>query len=87
LHQFHRVTYPSHTSEKRSCVCFYLHQVRCKTGSPSNNGRPLLMSDLIYARPYQVKDNFGRDWPGEWVPMPGTALRAVDQHPALVASG
>jgi hypothetical protein len=26
------------------------------------------MSDLIYARPYQVKDNFGRDWPGEWVP-------------------
>jgi hypothetical protein len=23
------------------------------------------ISDLIYYRPYQIKDNFGRDWPGE----------------------
>lgn len=43
----------------------FVHQVRCKTGSVYNNGRPLLISDLIYGRPYQVKDNFGRDWPGK----------------------
>jgi hypothetical protein len=45
------------------CCCFWL-QVRCRTGVPFNNGRPLRISDLIYARPYQIKDNFGQDWPG-----------------------
>jgi hypothetical protein len=40
-------------------------QVRCKTGAPFNNGRQMRISDLIYYRPYQIKDNFGRDWPGE----------------------
>ena len=38
--------------------------MRCKTGLVYNNGRPMRMSDLIYARPYLIKDNFGRDWPG-----------------------
>lgn len=38
--------------------------MRCKTGPVYNNGRELRISDLIYGRPYQIKDNFGRDWPG-----------------------
>jgi hypothetical protein len=38
--------------------------VRCRTGAPLNNGRPLRLSDLIYYRPYQLEDNFGRPWPG-----------------------
>lgn len=52
------------TGAECCCVAVLCTQVRCKTGSVYNNGRPLLISDLIYGRPYQVKDNFGRDWPG-----------------------
>jgi hypothetical protein len=39
-------------------------QVRCKTGAVYNNGRPLHVSDLVYGRPYNVKDNFGRNFLG-----------------------
>lgn len=45
-----------------SAVC--LLQVRCRTGFPYNNGRPLRVSDLVYYRPYSIKDNAGRPWPG-----------------------
>ncbi|KAF6266008.1 hypothetical protein COO60DRAFT_638698 [Scenedesmus sp. NREL 46B-D3] len=44
--------------------CGRCYQVRCRTGSPENNGRPLRISDLQYYKPYQIKDNQGRDWPG-----------------------
>jgi hypothetical protein len=39
-------------------------QVRCRTGAVENNGRPLRISDLTSYRPYKIKDNAGRDWPG-----------------------
>lgn len=84
MHTCRRIAEPvsGHVCE---CVCRpalpYAHscrhsslQVRCKTGSVSNNGRPLRMSDLIYARPYQIKDNFGRDWPGQ------VTVKAFLQH-------
>lgn len=49
----------------KHCSLLLLLQVRCRTGAPYNNGRPMRVSDLIYYRPYQIKDNFGQDWPGE----------------------
>jgi len=39
-------------------------QVRCRTGTPFNNGRPLRISDLVYGRAYNITDNSGRYWPG-----------------------
>jgi len=40
-------------------------QVRCKTGVPQNNGRPIQISDLKYYRPYEIPDDAGRGWPGD----------------------
>lgn len=43
-------------------------QVRCRSGVPENNGRPLRISDLIYYRPLPfLTDDQGRSWPGESV--------------------
>jgi len=46
-----------------------------------NNGRPLRISDLLYYRPYEMKDNFGRDFPGMFsaVCLCGTRSLAAQQ--------
>eukprot|EP00775_Hariotina_reticulata_P013960 gene13960-14074_t len=44
--------------------CGRCYEVRCKTGVPQNNGRPIQVSDLKYYRPYLIPDDAGRDWPG-----------------------
>jgi cullin-associated NEDD8-dissociated protein 1 len=52
------------TNEDYPGSCGRCYQVRCKTGFPYNNGRPLRVSDLVYYRPYTIDDNKGRPWPG-----------------------
>lgn len=63
-----------------------LLQVRCRTGSPFNNGRPLRISDVIAGRIYNITDNYGRYWPGEQ-PLLGvagciSACRPKPGHPS-----
>jgi hypothetical protein len=58
------MTHPPELTQERFLLYLLTLQVRCKTGSVSNNGRSLRVSDLVYGRPYNVKDNFGRDFPG-----------------------
>jgi hypothetical protein len=61
----HSVAPPSLTEFWPILCCLHAIQVRCKTGAVFNNGRPLRISDLPSYRPYDIKDNAGRDWPGE----------------------
>ena len=44
--------------------CGRCYQVRCRSGSPENGGKPLTIPDLEYYDPTLVPDSQGRAWPG-----------------------